>query len=331
MNYNIIELCAGSGGMSSGFINAGFVPLLLNDKDKTCCNTLQKNYPKIQVICEDMSKMDLSPYKNRTDVLVGGLPCQSFSTAGKRGGLESSPGNLVYDFIRLVKEVNPRVFLLENVKGLLSLQKGQILKIFIELLKVNGKYNVYHKLLNAVHYGVPQKRERVFFVGISNDIPELYEFPLPLSTTILLREVLLGCPPSPGYEYPQWKREIMDQIPEGGCWIHLPQEIQKSYLGRSYGAGGGQRGVARRLSMDEPCLTLTTSPCQKRTEKCHPLETRPLNVREYARIQTYPDDYFFSGSVASQYRQIGNSVPVSLAYHVALSIKKLLNANACVS
>ena len=115
------------------------------------------------------------------------------------------------------------------------------------------------------------------------------------------------------------------------CWIHLPQEIQKSYLGRSYGAGGGQRGVARRLSMDEPCLTLTTSPCQKRTERCHPLETRPLNVREYARIQTYPDDYVFSGSVASQYRQIGNSVPVSLAYHVASFIKRLLNANACVS
>ena len=331
MNYNTIELCAGSGGMSSGFINAGFLPLLLNDKDKTCCNTLQKNYPNIQVICEDMSKIDLSQYKNRTDVLVAGLPCQSFSTAGKRGGLESFPGNLVYEFIRLVKEVKPRVFLLENVKGLLSIQKGQIFQMLIELLKVNDKYNVYHKLLNALHYGVPQKRERIFFVGVRNDIPGLYEFPLPLNRTTPLRDVLLGCPPSPGYEYPQWKREIMDRIPEGGCWIHLPQEIQKSYLGRSYGAGGGQRGVARRLSMDEPCLTLTTSPCQKRTERCHPLETRPLNVREYARIQTYPDDYFFSGSLASQYRQIGNSVPVSLAYYVALSIKRLLNANACVS
>lgn len=107
MNYNAIELCAGSGGMSSGFINAGFVPLLLNDKDKTCCNTLQKNYPEIQVICEDMSKIDLSQF-------VAGLPCQSFSTAGKRGGLEGSPGNLVYEFIRLVKEVKPRVFLLEG-------------------------------------------------------------------------------------------------------------------------------------------------------------------------------------------------------------------------
>lgn len=133
MNYNIIELCAGSGGMSTGFINAGFVPLLLNDKDKTCCNTLQKNYPKIQVICDDMSKIDLSHYRNGIDVLVAGLPCQSFSTAGKREGLESCLGNLVYDFIRLVIEVNPRVFLLENVQGLLSLQKGQILKIFIEL------------------------------------------------------------------------------------------------------------------------------------------------------------------------------------------------------
>nr|YP_008816129.1 C-5 cytosine-specific DNA methyltransferase [Microspora stagnorum]AGZ90361.1 C-5 cytosine-specific DNA methyltransferase [Microspora stagnorum] len=205
------------GGMSSGFINAGFIPLLLNDKDKTCCNTLQKNSPNIQVIWEDISKIDLSQYKNCTDVLVADLPCQSFSTAGNRGGLESSPGNLVYEFIWLVKEVNPRVFLLENVRGLLSIQKGQIFQMLIELLRVNDKYNVYHKLLNALHYGVPQKRERIFLVGVRNDIAELYEFPLPLNRTILLRDVFLGCPPSPGYEYPQWKREIMDRIPEGGC------------------------------------------------------------------------------------------------------------------
>lgn len=199
MNYNTIELCAGSGGMSSGFINAGFVPLLLNDKDKTCWNTLQKNFPNIQVICEDISKIDLSQYKNRTDGLVAGLPCQSFSTAGKREGLESSPGNLVYGFIQLMKEINPRVFLLENVKGLLSIKKGQIFQMLIELLRVNDKYNVHHKLLNALYYEVPQKRERIFLVGVRDDILELYEFPLPLNRSILLRDALLSCPPSPGY------------------------------------------------------------------------------------------------------------------------------------
>lgn len=106
--------------------------------------------------------------------------------------------------------------------------------------------------------------------------------------------------------------------------MDLPKDVQKTYMGASLEAGGGKRGMARRLSLNEPCLTLTTSPCQKQTERCHPLETRPLNVREYARIQTFPDTYMFHGTVAQKYKQIGNAVPVKLAFCIARSIQSIL-------
>ena len=135
----------------------------------------------------------------------------------------------------------------------------------------------------------------------------------------------MGVPESIGASYPKKKIDVMNLIKPGGCWVDLPEDIQKSYVGeKTLQAGGGKRGIARRLSMDEPCLTLTTSPCQKQTERCHPIETRPLNVREYARIQTFPDSYIFEGSMSNQYKQIGNAVPVKLALAVAEQIKLFL-------
>lgn len=116
---------------------------------------------------------------------------------------------------------------------------------------------------------------------------------------------------------------MLSLVPQGGCWVDLPEKIQKEYMGKSFESSGGKRGIARRLSMDAPSLTLTTSPSQKQTERCHPLETRPLNIREYALIQTFPVNYDFTGSIASQYRQIGNAVPVKLAESIAESVKKL--------
>jgi DNA (cytosine-5)-methyltransferase 1 len=183
---------------------------------------------------------------------------------------------------------------------------------------------INYKLLNAVDYSVPQKRERVIIVGVRRDIIKEYEFPKPCGKRLVLRDVLMGCPVSKGYKYPEKKKEIMQLVPPGGCWVDLPENIRKEYMGNSLKSGGGKRGVARRLSMDEPSLTLTTSPCQKQTERCHPIETRPLTVREYARIQTFPDTFVFCGSIAQQYKQIGNAVPVKLAYHLARSIETVL-------
>lgn len=149
-------------------------------------------------------------------------------------------------------------------------------------------------------------------------------FPKEKNYTVSLREALKDCPPSDGQKYPEKKFEIMKKIPEGGYWKDLSIEDQKSYMGASFYLSGGKTGMARRLSWDEPSLTLTCAPAQKQTERCHPSETRPLNVREYARIQTFPDNWKFSGSIASQYKQIGNAVPVNLGYHVGRCVVAML-------
>ena len=137
---------------------------------------------------------------------------------------------------------------------------------------------------------------------------------------MVLREALKDVPKSPYQLYSENKKKIMDLVPAGGCWVDLPKEIAKRYMGKSYYSGGGKRGMARRISWDEPCLTLTTSPSQKQTERCHPDETRPFTVREYARIQSFPDDWEFEGSLSEQYKQIGNAVPVELARRLGIQL-----------
>jgi DNA (cytosine-5)-methyltransferase 1 len=132
-------------------------------------------------------------------------------------------------------------------------------------------------------------------------------------------------PSSKGQTYPQRKAEIMSCVPAGGYWRDLPNELQREYMKKSYFLSGGKTGMARRLCWDEPSLTLTCAPAQKQTERCHPQETRPLTVREYARIQTFPDSWSFSGSLSSQYKQIGNAVPVNLAFAMGRALVRLLN------
>jgi DNA (cytosine-5)-methyltransferase 1 len=321
---NFIEVCSGCGGLSKGFMECGFSPILLNEIDRVCCSTLRLNHPGVCVECNDMNDLNLREYKGLVDVLIGGPPCQAFSHAGLRKGLDDTRGDLIMKFGDLVDQCEPRVFLIENVRGLLNHDKGKTLATVLEKLNKNGLYKVSYKLLNAVDYSVPQKRERVIIVGVRRDITKEYVFPNPCGTKLVLRDVLTGCPISEGYKYPAKKKEIMQLVPPGGCWVDLPENIQKEYMGNSLKSGGGKRGIARRLSMDEPSLTLTTSPCQKQTERCHPIETRPLTVREYARIQTFPDTFLFCGSIAQQYKQIGNAVPVTLAYHLAKSIEAVL-------
>jgi DNA (cytosine-5)-methyltransferase 1 len=310
--------------LSKGFMDAGFEPLIINEIDKTACETLIKNHQNhrekiIQGSMTDLSLLDYSP-----DVLMGGVPCQAFSQAGERKGLEDPRGKLILDFNRLVRECSPKFLVVENVKGLISHDQGKTLKSVINLFSNDGLYEIQYKVLNAKDYEVPQKRERIIIVGKRTDLNLNYEFPVPSSKKVLLKDVLKDVPESEGEKYSDEKRKVLEMVPPGGCWVNLPIEVQKAYMGKAYNSGGGRRGMARRLSMDEQCLTLTTSPAQKQTERCHPLETRPLNVREYARIQTFPDDYEFCGGISKQYRQIGNAVPVKLAWNIGKSIKKSL-------
>jgi DNA (cytosine-5)-methyltransferase 1 len=319
---NFIEVCAGAGGMSTGFEKAGMNAKLLVEIDKVCCETLSANHRKATIIQEDITTLDLG--NPIFDVLIGGVPCQSFSQAGKRGGLGDSRGNLILTFIDIVFKLLPKVFVIENVVGLTTHNGGETLKFILEKLNAGKKYKVYNKILNANDYGVAQKRKRLFIVGVRADINREYEFPVPHNYKPVLRDVLQDVPNSEGVVYNEEKRKIMDLVPPGGCWVDLPEDIQKLYMKKSFLSGGGKRGIARRLSMDEASLTLTTSPCQKQTERCHPIETRPLNVAEYARIQSFPDDYIFCGTKLQKYKQIGNAVPVLLAKAVAESVMKVL-------
>ncbi len=322
--YTFIEVCAGGGGLSSGLIKAGFTPILLNDNNKDCCKTLKYNHPEANVVCESMDKIDYSPFINKVDLLTGGVPCQSFSQAGLRKGLEDPRGDLMIKFIEILNLVRPKLFMIENVKGLLTHNEGKTIEKIIDALNKNKLYNISYKCLDASKYDVPQKRERVFIVGVIKNITQSFNFPKESLTKKVLKDVLYNVPQSNGANYNEHKIKLFKMIPQGGCWVNLPEDLQKEYLGNSYNSGGGKRGILYRLSMEKPSLTLLCTPSQKQTERCHPLEERPLTIREYARVQSFDDSYEFIGSLNSQYKQIGNAVPVELAKHMGNELIKLL-------
>lgn len=326
-----IELFAGAGGLALGLEQAGFEHILLNEFDKHACKTLRQNRPNWNVIEEDVSKIDFTPYYNKVDLVSGGFPCQAFSYAGLGKGFNDIRGTMFFQFVRAIKETKPKMILGENVRGLISHDKGRTFKTILDTLTDLG-YVVTTQILNGVDYNVPQKRERIVIVGIRNDLPIKFNFPTPNIIKPTLKDALKAgklfpcdVPVSDGQSYSAKKKAVLDLVPAGGNWRNLPEEIAKSYMKGSYHLSGGKTGIARRLSWDEPCLTLTCHPSQNQTERCHPDETRPLTVREYARVQTFPDDWVFSGSINQQYKQIGNAVPVNLAKAVGESIIQALS------
>lgn len=333
--YTSIELFAGAGGMALGMEKAGFEHVLLNEIEKNACDTLRFNRPKWNVLEDDIQNIDFSEYKNQVDIVTGGFPCQAFSSAGKKLGFEDTRGTLFFDFARCINEVKPKVFVGENVKGLLTHDKGKTLEVIKQSIKDIGYSLIEPRVLKAMYYKVPQKRERLILVGIRNDLekfipnfnfPEKYTRVLTVADAFKKGELFdVNVPESEGVVYPKRKKEIMDKIPEGGYWRDLSDKLQREYMGGSYFLGGGKTGLARRLSMKTPSLTLVCSPAMKQTERCHPKETRPLTIRESARIQTFPDDWEFQGAKGQQYKQIGNAVPVNLAYALGLSLVDLLN------
>ena len=322
--YTAIELFAGGGGLALGLEQAGIETLIHVDNDKYCCDTLSKNRPDWNVVCSDVSKIDFKPFKGIVSIVTGGFPCQAFSYAGKKLGFEDTRGTLFYEFARCVKETEPLIFVAENVRGLISHDDGRTLKTIINIFESLG-YNIQTKLLNAVNYNVPQKRERIVIVGTRKNTTINFVYPTESKKIKTLRDALKDVPKSEGQSYSLAKKEVFKLVPPGGCWRDLPLSVQKSYIGKSFTSGGGRTGMARRIAWDEPCLTLTCSPSQKQTDRCHPDEVRPFTVREYARIQTFPDDVVFMGSRQEQCIQVGNAVPVKLAKELAIHIKNILN------
>jgi DNA (cytosine-5)-methyltransferase 1 len=325
-----IELFAGAGGLALGMEKAGFEPLLLNELEHNPSQTLRINRPKWNVVEQDIHTLDFTKYKGKVDLITGGFPCQAFSHSGKRLGLQDVRGTLFYEFARAIRETEPSCFLAENVKGLLTHDKGNTLAVILNVFSELG-YHVFSPiLLNANNYEVAQKRERVFIFGVKKELKDKFIFEAPKTySKLTLKDILfagkyyskdVSAINSVGTTYSKEKQKLFNLIKPGKNWKSLSEDLQKQYLGNMFFSEGGKTGILKRLSYDEACVTLLTSPSQKQTERCHPEYCRPLNVREYARIQSFPDEWIFHGSISSQYKQIGNAVPVMLAYHVGKMI-----------
>lgn len=330
--YTTIELFAGAGGLALGVEKAGFKTIGLIEFDKDACDTLKANRPNWRVICADISnisKLDLESYfgikSKALDLLSGGSPCQAFSYAGKRLGLEDARGTLFYHYAIFLEKLQPKMFLFENVRGLLSHDGGKTYQTMLNIFE-NAGYNIQKQVLNAWNYGVAQKRERLMTIGIRKDLSDKISFSFPKSYEYkpVLRDILENVPKSLGASYGEKKKKLFELVPPGGYWKDIDPSLAKDYMKSCWNMEGGRTGILRRLSLDEPSLTVLTSPSQKQTERCHPLEARPFTVRENARCQSFPDEWEFRGTMMSQYRQVGNAVPVNLGYEVASCIYSAL-------
>ncbi len=333
--YKSIELFAGAGGLALGLEQAGFEHIGLVEFNKSAAETLKKNRPHWYVLWEDVATVaerdleeEFSIKKGELDLLSGGAPCQSFSYAGKRLGLNDVRGTMFYYYAIFLKKLQPKFFLFENVRGLLSHDSGRTFQTILDIFREEG-YTTHHKVLNAWEYGAPQKRERLITIGIRNDLVHEthFEYPLPHKIKPLIRDIKLD--KNPGVEecarYSKNKAEVFALVPPGGYWRDIDPIIAKAYMKTCWDMEGGRTGILRRISLDEPSLTVLTNPGMKQTDRCHPLEVRPFSYRENARIQTFPDNWEFCGTLSEKYKQVGNAVPVSLAKEIGLKIKHSLD------
>lgn len=339
--YKSIELFAGAGGLALGLEKAGFEHIGLVEFNKEAVETLKTNRPNWNVLCEDIelvAKRDLENEfkikKYALDLLSGGAPCQSFSYAGKRLGLEDIRGTMFYHYATFLHKLQPKMFLFENVRGLLTHDKGNTYKTILDIFENEG-YIVVYKVLNAWNYGCPQKRERLITIGIRKDISNTksFSFPQEYNYKPVIRDIKLDINPSDTEcaKYSEYKYNIFKLVPPGGYWRDINPDIAKEYMKKCWYMEGGRTGILRRISLDEPSLTVLTNPGMKQTDRCHPLEVRPFSYRENARIQTFPDDWVFCGKLSEKYKQVGNAVPVNLAKEIGLEIiKTLKEENKCI-
>jgi len=348
-NRDVISLFSGAMGLDLGLELAGLNVKVGQDVDASCIATMKTNNHK--VITGDIRNVEPEQlleiaglYRGEPFLVCGGPPCQPFSTAGKRLGMNDPRGSLFMDFVRILNHIRPRFFLMENVKGLVSamVDKGSTDTFVLDVVLAEFerlKYKTVFGLLDAVNYGVPQFRERFVLLG-SRDGEEIF---LPFPTHfqkhqnhefrwITLKSAIGDLEEASGEctYFSNERMALLRTIPEGGNWRDLPADCIESAMGGAYKSGGGKVGFYRRLSYSEPSPTLVTSPVQKASMLCHPIKDRPLSVREYARIQQFPDDRVFVGSTASKYRQIGNAVPVGLAKAIGEALIATADGTAIV-
>ena len=359
-NRKVISLFSGAMGLDIGMQKAGLDVVIGQDFDASCVETMKANGHKVlggdirdikpQTIL-DMTNMHVGePF-----MICGGPPCQPFSTAGKRLGINDPRGSLFMDFIRMIDYIKPRFFVMENVKGIMSAplkhvptserddndpeQKlGTVLDVILSEFAKLG-YKTVYGLLDAVNYGVPQFRERFVLIG-SRDHEDIF-LPVPTHFQVHqnpeLRWQTVGSAikdlendDEECATLSAERKKFIHLVPEGGNWRDLPSDLIPTAMGGAYESGGGKVGFYRRLSYSQPAPTITTSPAQKATMLCHPKKDRPLSVKEYARIQQFPDDWIFIGNTQAKYKQIGNAVPVGLGKAIGMAIISTADQTAVV-
>lgn len=369
--YKTISLFSGAMGLDIGMHQTGrFELLACVEKVPAFCSTIRKNVAEGRlggaplVFEDDITALDPADVLKRVglkpgelDLLVGGPPCQSFSTAGRRGTTQDPRGTLLWQFLRFVEVMRPRFFVMENVRGLISAalrhrpihlraslplapdeEPGSVVRLFAHDLQAlsDAKYHMDVFEVNAVNYGAPQIRERVLFIGnrynaqVDFQAPT-HESPIELQqqTRQVQRSLLEDAKLVPWrtlgdalsglvdnepqvMDFSERKKSFLSLVPPGSNWRSLPVPAQQESMGKAWHAKGGRSGWWRRLSLELPCPTLVTLPNHASTSLCHPTETRALSVREYARVQEFPDDWQFCGTLGEQYTQIGNAVPTRL-------------------
>jgi DNA (cytosine-5)-methyltransferase 1 len=323
-------------GLDLGLKKSGLNIKIGQDFDSSCVSTMRTNgHNALEGDIRGIQPEQILEITNLSPgepfLICGGPPCQPFSTAGKRLGINDPRGSLFMDFIRMIDYIRPRFFIMENVKGIMSSPlksmsevnevSGTVLDVVLSEFNKLG-YKTVFGVLDAVNYGVPQFRERFVLIG-SRDHEDIF-LPMPthfqkhqdsqyLWTT--LRNAIQDLENDPGecVSFGNERTAYLRMIPEGGNWRNLPDDVIEKAMGGAYKSGGGKVGFYRRLSYDQPSPTLVTSPIQKASMLCHPNQNRPLSVREYARIQQFPDDWIITGTASAKYRQIGNAVPVGLS------------------
>lgn len=347
-----LSFFSGALGLDLGLEKAGFECLAVNEINPVCVKTIKANKPDLKVFDCDIRTLTPTQLKKELnfenlELIVGGPPCQSFSSAGKMRGLEDDRGNVSLHFVELICKLKPEFFILENVRGLLTAEieeispslkkytkhislrtKGGVLKLFTALFKKAG-YNLTYDLYDTSYFGVPQKRERVILIGSLTkktiNIPATHSPNKEdkLLKPISFKEACKGIKQHDFIKFDAWRYPFLKLVKEGGNWRSLPEAVQKEAMGKAFYSGGGKSGFYRRINSKEPTPTLTTSPRMPATMLCHPTELRPLSIQEYARVQTFPDSYKFIGSVTDIYKQIGNAVPVEFAYRIGKHLMEL--------
>lgn len=318
-----LSLFSGCMGLDLGFTRAGICPVTAVEWDPACQKTIRHNLPSLPLLgdirtVKGSEILALSPI----DVIIGGPPCQSFSTIGTRGQMSDDRGLCLLEYLRLVDEIRPRMCIMENVRGILSAKVDNDAPLVPWIMSRLGSmgYNTVSWQLNAKHYGVAQDRLRVFIIGSRENLPNP---PTVHDTVPTLRDAIAGLEDTQLEECAKFGPKMahyMAKVPPGGNWKSLSPEDRALAMGNATLSSGGLTAFYRRLSWDRPSPTLLTSPGQRATTLCHPDRLRPLSVLEYRRLQGFPDTWTICGTVSDKYRQIGNAVPVNLAYEVAKTV-----------